>query len=147
MAQGDEIDLALFESGHTLMLAEAELILVPNACTLEQNRINQFKARAFENMVGLAMANYPSPKCNSHSMAVKPNAFDEQERSLDVTLVEADEREGMLRASTWPPSVSTDVARHGATPITSRGCTEGSMRSRRPTHHFFAPTFAADRFT
>jgi len=105
MAQGDEIDLALFESGHTLMLAEAELILVPNARTLEQNRIDQFKARAFENMVGGAMANYASPKCNGHSMAVKPNAFDEQERSLDVTLVEADEREGMLIASFYMDAI------------------------------------------
>lgn len=87
------------ESARMLMLAGAELILVPNACELEQNRLGQFKARAFENMVGLAMANYASPKCNGHSTAVKPNAFDEQERSLDVTLVEADESEGIWIAS------------------------------------------------
>jgi len=87
------------ESARMLMLAGAELILVPNACDLEENRLGQFKARAFENMVGLAMANYPSPKCNGHSMAVKPNVFDEQGRSLDVTLVEADESEGLSIAS------------------------------------------------
>ena len=50
-------------------------------------------------MVRLAMANYALSKYNGHSMAVKPNVFDEQEHSLDVTLVEADEREGMLIAS------------------------------------------------
>jgi len=87
------------ESARMLMLAEAELILVPNACELEQNRIGQFKARAFENMVALAMANYASPKCNGHSMAVSPIAFDTQERSLDVTLVEADENDGIWLAS------------------------------------------------
>ena len=87
------------ESARVLMLAGAELILVPNACELEQNRLGQFKARAFENMVALAMANYASPKCNGHSMAVSPIAFDAQERSLDVTLVEADENEGIWLAS------------------------------------------------
>ena len=87
------------ESARMLMLAGAELILVPNACELEQNRIGQFKARAFENMVALAMANYASPKCNGHSMAVSPIAFDAQEHSLDVTLVEADEKEGIWLAS------------------------------------------------
>ncbi len=87
------------ESARMLMLAGAELILVPNACELEQNRIGQFKARAFENMVGLAMSNYASPRCNGHSMAVSPIAFDDQERSLDVTLVEADGSEGIWLAT------------------------------------------------
>jgi len=33
------------------------------------------------------------------SMAVRPNTFDEQWRSLDVTLVEADENDGIWLAS------------------------------------------------
>jgi N-carbamoylputrescine amidase len=43
------------------MLKGAELILTPNACDLETNRLGQFRARAFENMVGVAMANYAAP--------------------------------------------------------------------------------------
>ena len=49
------------ESARVLMLRGAELVLVPNACTLEQHRLGQFKARAFENMFALAMTNYPAP--------------------------------------------------------------------------------------
>lgn len=48
------------------MLKGAELILTPNACTLEDHRIGQFKARAFENMAGLAMTNYAAPQQNGH---------------------------------------------------------------------------------
>ena len=48
------------EVARILMLEGAELILVPNACVLENNRIAQFQSRAFENMLGVAMANYPN---------------------------------------------------------------------------------------
>ncbi len=47
------------EVARILMLKGAELILVPNACILENNRIAQFQSRGFENMLGVAMANYP----------------------------------------------------------------------------------------
>ncbi|MGB4661545.1 MAG: carbon-nitrogen hydrolase family protein, partial [Mobilitalea sp.] len=42
------------ESARILMLKGAEIILVPNACPMEINRISQLRARAFENMVGIA---------------------------------------------------------------------------------------------
>jgi predicted amidohydrolase len=51
------------------MLQGAEVILTPNACTLEGHRLGQFRARAFENMVGVAMANYAPPLANGHSVA------------------------------------------------------------------------------
>ena len=86
------------ESARVLMLAGAEIILTPNACTLEAHRLGQFKARAFENMVGVAMANYPAPKCNGRSIAVDPRAFDEDGRSRDTVLVEAGEEEGIFLA-------------------------------------------------
>lgn len=59
------------ESARILMLKGAELILTPNACTLDDLRINQFQTRAFENAVGVAMANYPAPHpgCNGRSVA------------------------------------------------------------------------------
>lgn len=61
------------ESARILMLKGAEIILVPNACPMEINRLAQLRARAYENMVGIATCNYPDsvPDCNGHS-----NAFD-----------------------------------------------------------------------
>ena len=44
------------ESARILMLKGAELILTPNSCPMEVNRIGQFRARAYENMVGVALA-------------------------------------------------------------------------------------------
>lgn len=57
------------EAARILMLGGAEIILVPNACDLDNNRIAQFQTRAFENMLGVAMTNYPTPKLNGRSVA------------------------------------------------------------------------------
>jgi N-carbamoylputrescine amidase len=86
------------ESARILMLKGAELILTPNACELEINRLNQFRARAYENMVGLAMTNYASPDANGHSIAFDGMAFDERGQSLDMLIVEAGEEEGVYLA-------------------------------------------------
>jgi predicted amidohydrolase len=65
------------ESARLLMLQGAEIILTPNACDLTGNfgrlRVDQFKARAFENMVGVAMANYPAPRLDGNSCAFNPD--------------------------------------------------------------------------
>ena len=79
------------ESARILMLKGAEIILTPNACELEANRIGQFRARAMENMVGVAMANYAAPQENGHSVAFSPICFGEDERSLDPLVIEAGE--------------------------------------------------------
>lgn len=42
-----------------LILNGAELIVVPNACTWDDIRTAGLKTRAFENLAGIAMANYP----------------------------------------------------------------------------------------
>jgi predicted amidohydrolase len=47
------------ESARALMLGGAEVIVTPNACPLTDDRVGQFRARAFENMLAVAMANYP----------------------------------------------------------------------------------------
>lgn len=86
------------ESARLLMLNGAEIILTPNACPLEPNRIGQFRARAFENMVGVAMANYAAPQQNGHSVAFDPIAFEDEERSRDTLIVEAGEAEGIYLA-------------------------------------------------
>ena len=80
------------------MLKGAELILTPNACTLEDHRIGQFKARAFENMVGVAMTNYAAPQNNGHSVAFDAVAFDENENARETLIIEAEEDEGIYVA-------------------------------------------------
>lgn len=89
------------ESARILMLKGAEIILVPNACPMEINRLTQLRARSFENMVGIATANYPAdqPDCNGHSTAFdgivyKPNV----PGSRDTLILEAGEREGIYLA-------------------------------------------------
>jgi predicted amidohydrolase len=87
------------ESARALMLGGAEIILVPNACTLDQNRLAQFQSRAFENMVGVAMANYPAPQQNGHSIAfdgIAHGYIDGPGR--DMKVVEAGEAEGIYLA-------------------------------------------------
>ena len=78
------------ESARILMLKGAEIILTPNACTLEEMRLDQFKIRAWENQVGVAMANYAEPIQNGHSVAYAPSG---------KCLVMADDSEGVFIAS------------------------------------------------
>jgi len=85
------------ESARILMLMGAELILTPNACELEANRIGQFRTRAFENMLGVAMANYAIPQENGHSAAFDGIAFKET-GPRDTCLVQADGHEGIFMA-------------------------------------------------
>lgn len=85
------------EPARILMLNGAEIILVPNACELEENRLGQFRARASENMVGAAMANYAIPDQNGHSVAYDCIAFRDG-RSRNTLVVEAGEGEGVYLA-------------------------------------------------
>jgi len=87
------------ESARILMLQGAEIVLVPNACEMEQNRIQQLGARAFENMVAIFLTNYASPQANGGSLAFDGMAFGEDESSRDMLLVEAGEKEGIILAS------------------------------------------------
>lgn len=89
------------ESARILMLQGAELILVPNACPMEINRLSQLRARAFENMLGIATTNYPAGKsdCNGHSSAFDGIAYSPwQPGSRDTLVLEAGEREGIYLA-------------------------------------------------
>lgn len=97
------------ESARILMLKGAEIILVPNACPIEINRFSQLRARAYENMLGIATCNYPInvPNCNGHS-----NAFDGVAympglpSSRDTCIMEADESEGI-----WIATFDMDMIR------------------------------------
>lgn len=89
------------ESARLLMLAGAEIVIVPNACPMEINRISQLRARAYENMIGIATVNYPSgqPDCNGHSTAFDCIAYREGVPcSRDTLILEAGEREGIYLA-------------------------------------------------
>jgi N-carbamoylputrescine amidase len=88
------------ESARLLMLAGAELILTPNACTLDAHRLGQFKTRAFENMVGVAMANYAAPQNNGHSAAFDAVAYPVPDgEPRDTLIVEAGESEDVSVAA------------------------------------------------
>jgi predicted amidohydrolase len=86
------------ESARILMLKGAEVILTPNACTMEENRIAQFQTRAMENMLGVALANYAHPQANGHSTAFDGMAFNPDESSRNMLVIEAGEREGVYIA-------------------------------------------------
>jgi len=85
------------ESARVLMLQGAELILSPNSCEMETNRTAQLRARAYENMVAIALANYPSE--GGRSMAFDGVAFTEIDGpSRDMLVVEAGPEEGVFLA-------------------------------------------------
>lgn len=89
------------ESARILMLKGAELILVPNACPMEINRLSQLRARAYENMLAIATCNYPSsvPDCNGRSSVFDGVAYlPELTSSRDTCIMQADETEGIFIA-------------------------------------------------
>lgn len=89
------------ESARILMLKGAEIVVVPNACPMEINRISQLRARAYENMIGIATVNYPAgqPDCNGHSTAFDGVAYrPDVPGSRDTLIIEAGEREGIYLA-------------------------------------------------
>ena len=101
------------ESARILMLKGAEIILVPNACPMEINRLSQLRARAYENMVGIATVNYPfgHPDCNGHSSAFDGIAYKSgEEGSHDSLIIEAGQREGIYLAD-FPISEIRDYRR------------------------------------
>jgi predicted amidohydrolase len=68
---------------------------------MEINRLSQLRARAYENMVGIATVNYPTgkPDCNGHSSAFDGIAYSpDQSGSRDTLIIEAGEREGIYMA-------------------------------------------------
>ena len=89
------------ESARILMLQGAELILVPNACPMEINRLSQLRARAYENMLAVATCNYPEnvPDCNGGSTVFDGVAYlPDMAGSRDMCILEADNSEGIYIA-------------------------------------------------
>jgi predicted amidohydrolase len=96
------------ETARILMVKGAELVLVPNACHLTDDRIGQFRSRSFENMMAMAMANYTSSaddakhdyplNLNGRSVAYSGVVFEEDRTPIDPTLVLAEDAEGIYIA-------------------------------------------------
>lgn len=89
------------ESARILMLKGAELVLVPNACPMEINRLSQLRARAYENMLAVATCNYPEtvPDCNGGSSVFDGVAYlPEGEGSRDMCILQAGGEEGIYMA-------------------------------------------------
>lgn len=89
------------ESARILMLKGAELILVPNACPMELNRLSQLRGRAYENMTAIATCNYPDtvPDCNGCSSVFDGVPYlPDLPGSRDTCILQADGREGIFIA-------------------------------------------------
>ena len=78
------------ESARMLMLKGAEIILVPNDCGSMKPRIQALSTRAYENMVGIAMANANGQNAGC-SCAYSPICWDENGICVDNTIVLADD--------------------------------------------------------
>ena len=89
------------ESARILMLKGAELILAPNACPMEINRLSALRTRAYENMLAVATCNYPKghPDCNGHSTLFDGVPWLPDEPGVrDMCVLEAPEEEGIYIA-------------------------------------------------
>lgn len=89
------------ESARILMKKGAELILAPNACPMEINRLSALRTRAYENMLAVATCNYPSgqPDCNGHSSLFDGVPWREEEEGVrDMCVFLAPEDAGVYVA-------------------------------------------------
>lgn len=86
------------ESARILMLKGAEIILVPNDCGAMKPRLCALSTRAYENMVGVAMAN-PNGENAGNSCAFSPICWNENGNCVDNILLMADSfSEGLFYA-------------------------------------------------
>lgn len=86
------------ESARVLMLKGAEIILVPNDCGSMRPRVQALSTRAYENMVGVVMAN-PNGENAGNSCAFSPICWDSNGKCIENTIFIADElAEGIFYA-------------------------------------------------
>lgn len=116
------------ESARLLMLKGAEVVLVPNACPMELNRLSQLRGRAFENMMAIATCNYPAtvPDCNGGSSVFDGVAYlPHWEGFRDMCILQADEDEDIYMAQ-----VDLDLLRE------YRSCEVHGNAYRRPQLYY-----------
>lgn len=86
------------ESARILMLKGAEIILVPNDCASMKPRVQALSTRAYENMLGIAMAN-PNGVNAGNSCAYSPICWDRNGQCIDNEILLADDiAEGVFYA-------------------------------------------------
>lgn len=83
------------ESARVLMMKGAEIILVPNDCQSMAPRLQALSTRAYENMVGVVMANPPGENAGN-SCAFSPICWDSNGRCIDNTIFVAGEEDSGL---------------------------------------------------
>ena len=92
------------ESARLLMLLGAELVLAPNACHMDVTRVAMMRSRAAENMMGIAMANYPTPRFDGTSLAIDGVAYrhavhgEEFGEAVDPLMLQAGDEEDIFVA-------------------------------------------------
>lgn len=89
------------ESARVLMMKGAELLLVPNACPMENNRLSQLRGRTYENQIAIATCNYPASHrgCNGHSTLFDGVIYHtETGAPRDMLVCETGEEEGIFLA-------------------------------------------------
>ena len=89
------------ESARVMMLKGAELLLVPNACPMEINRLSQLRGRAYENQIAIATCNYPASHrgCYGHSTLFDGVIYHtETGAPRDMLVCETGEEEGIFLA-------------------------------------------------
>lgn len=112
------------ETARILMLKGAELILVPNACPMEINRLSQLRGRAYENMLAIATCNYPVQhrSCNGHSTLFDGVIYNtETGAPRDMLVRETGDEEGVFLAE-----LDVDMLRK------YRKGEMGGLKNRRP---------------
>jgi predicted amidohydrolase len=85
------------EAATQLMLNGAELVIVPNVCTWDETRTAGLKTRAFENLFGMAMTNYPG--LNRGSSQAHSCVAWRAGQSVDTVIAKAGEQEQILLAT------------------------------------------------
>jgi predicted amidohydrolase len=85
------------EAATELMIKGAEIIVVPNSCEWDKIRSVSLQGRAFDNLLAIAMANYPAPMTNGHSQAYTCVAWNDGV-TAETLLVEAGEDEDIVLA-------------------------------------------------
>ncbi len=86
------------ESARILMLNGAELILCPNCCEMNDIRTSTIKVRAYENMVGIALANYADEGIMGCSVAFDGMPYDLDGNLRESKVIQAGREEGIYIA-------------------------------------------------
>lgn len=77
------------ESARILMMKGAEVILLPNDCNSMKPRLDCLSTRAYENLVGIGMANPPGENAGA-SCAFAPRCWNQKGHCIDNALLVAD---------------------------------------------------------